>query len=270
MVYFLQTVKSVYFSLSEMTKTLLFILLVAPGLLVAQNEVDSQGRKQGEWTRKWENGKTRYKGQFKDDKPVGKFLYWYETGEPQTVLTYTGNGAYSKTYNKNGKISARGKYVNQLKDSVWVFYDEKGRVRSKNSYKEGLLDGEQVTYNFKGKLMEVIHYKDDKKHGKWTQFYPGGKLKVEGYWDMGYPSGKITYYREEGTYEMRGQYKFGERNGWWRYYDDNGKEEKKVYYRYGEKLEGKALETYLENVRKLKAEGKDIDKIEKERLEKRK
>ncbi len=248
-----------------MKKIVLLILLVVPLVGFSQNKKDSQGRKQGEWSAKWDNGKTRYKGEFKDDKPTGKFYYWYETGEPQTVLTYSVNGhvAYAKTYSKNGNILAKGKYVDQMRDSLWIFYDEKGRVRSKNFYNEGLLEGEQLTYDYKGRLVEIINYKDDKKHGKWTQFHENGRVKVEGYWEDGYPSGSITHYTYEGVFEMRGQYKLGKRNGWWRYYED-GKESKKVYYRYGKVLEGKSLETYLENVRKLKAEGKDIDEIEKQ------
>ena len=266
MVCFLHIVNQANLALSEMMRTIILILLILPGVLIAQNKTDEQGKKQGEWSKTYENGKTRYRGTFKDDKPTGKFYYWYATGEPQTVLTYSVNGhvAHCITYGPDGKPSARGKYVDQLKDSTWIFYDYEGRVRSKNNYNEGLLEGEQVTYNYKGKLMEVVNYHDDKKHGKQTQFYNNGKVKLESNWKDGYPAGKITYYLETGGFEMRGQYKLGKKNGWWRYYDGKGKEEKKVYFRYGKKLEGKALETYQENVRKLKAEGKDIDKIEEE------
>jgi antitoxin component YwqK of YwqJK toxin-antitoxin module len=249
-----------------MKKRIVLILLLFPALLFAQNKTDDQGRKQGEWSKKYENGKTRYRGTFKDGKPIGKFLYWYANGEPQTVLTYSvkGHEAHCITYGPDRVPSARGKYVDQLKDSTWVFFDYEGRTRSKNNYKDGLLDGEQITYNYKGKLMEVALYKDDKKHGKQVQFYNSGQIKLESYWDMGFPSGKITAYQETGGFEMRGQYKLGKKNGYWRHYNSKGKEEKKVYYRYGQLLEGKAYETYMENLRKLKAEGKDIDQIEKE------
>ena len=188
-----------------------FGLFLLPLLMVGQNVTDDQGRRQGEWSKKWENGVTRYKGQFLNDKPVGTFYYWYESGEPQTVLAYSAGGhiAHCVTYGLNGSVSAKGKYLDQLKDSTWLFYDEKGRLRSKNNYNEGLLEGVQVTYNYAGKIMEIIHYFDDKKHGEWTQFHSNGQTKVKGHWNEGYPAGKYYRYGESGLKLSQGQYKKG-------------------------------------------------------------
>ena len=60
-----------------MTRLFIILFLGLSPVLFAQeyNKVDSQGRKQGEW-RKVHEGKNvyEYKGQFKNDKPVGEFL----------------------------------------------------------------------------------------------------------------------------------------------------------------------------------------------------
>jgi len=233
---------------------IIFMLWAFPTLICAQNMVDDQGLKQGEWSKKWKSGATRYKGQFLNDKPVGEFHYWYSTGEAQSVLTYAVGGhiAHCITYGLDGNVAAKGKYVDQLKDSIWLFFDYQGRLRSKNDYNEGLLEGEQVTYNYAGKIMEIIAYYDDKKHGDWTQFYKNGKIKVKGQWNEGYPSGKLYRYSESGRQVLQGQYKNGVEHGWWRTYNSSGKEEQKIFYLEGKILKGKALETYQDKMRMLK------------------
>lgn len=232
---------------------------------MAQNKTDERGRKQGPWKKTWEStGKTRYKGEFLNDKPVGKFLYWYESGEPMSVLVYgKDNVARSKTYSKEGVIQAKGNYINQNKDSIWVYYDEKGRVRSKESYANGKLDGDVVTYSYKGKLIEIVQYKDGKKHGKWTQFHDNGKVRTIGFFDKGYQEGEYEEYLPNGSREKRGHFRKSLRHGFWYFYED-GRESDKIYYRYGRELQGKSLETYLANIKKMKAEGKDVRAIEDE------
>jgi len=141
------------------------IFCLLPTFLFGQNSVDENGLRQGTWSKKWENGKTRYKGQFEDDKAVGVFYYWYADGNPQSILSYIGKGhiAHCKIYGVDGNIAAKGKYIDQMKDSTWLYYDYQGRLRTKNNYNEGLMEGEQVTYSYKGKIVEIINYYDDKK-----------------------------------------------------------------------------------------------------------
>ena len=63
-------------------KEIFLILLLIPFFSVSQtiNEVDENNKKQGVWTKSFNNGGVRYKGQFKDDKPYGLFflllLFW--------------------------------------------------------------------------------------------------------------------------------------------------------------------------------------------------
>ena len=54
-------------------------LLFLSGFVFSQeiNKVDSKGRKQGVWQKTYPNSRAiEYKGQFKDDKPVGTFYYF--------------------------------------------------------------------------------------------------------------------------------------------------------------------------------------------------
>src|SRR5690606_34958299 len=92
------------------------------------NQVDSKGQKQGEWRKPYEgNTVFRYVGQFKNDKPIGKFVYYYQTGDVEAIITFLPDGktAYSKMYHESGYLMAKGKYINQLKDSTWMYYDDR-------------------------------------------------------------------------------------------------------------------------------------------------
>ncbi|MBT6029213.1 MAG: hypothetical protein HOH13_02820 [Crocinitomicaceae bacterium] len=236
------------------TIKVLIILCFLPTFLFGQNSIDENGLKQGAWSKKWENGKTRYKGQFEDDKAVGVFYYWYADGSPQSILSYIGKAhvAYCKIYGIDGNIAATGKYIDQMKDSTWLYYDYQGRLRSKNNYNEGLMEGEQVTYSYKGKIVEIIDYYDDKKHGEWVQFYDNGAVRLKGNWNEGFPNGKIYKYRESGALKSQGQYKDSKKHGYWRLYTAGGDLEKKVYYLEGNLIEGKALKTYEANIQRRK------------------
>ncbi len=55
------------------------------------NQTDSKGRKQGPW-RKLERGVLKYEGQFRDDKPVGTFTYYYDNKSIKAVSHFESGG----------------------------------------------------------------------------------------------------------------------------------------------------------------------------------
>ena len=64
-------------------KNIFLYICIIPIVCVSQtiNEIDSNGNKQGVWSKYYKNGNLRYKGQFRNDKPEGLFFYYYDTGE---------------------------------------------------------------------------------------------------------------------------------------------------------------------------------------------
>ena len=77
-----------------------------------------------------------YKGQFKDDKPVGTFTYYYPSTKVKAVIKHdekTGRSA-ALMYHESGVLFARGIYKNQLKDSVWDYFGPSGRLSKKETY----------------------------------------------------------------------------------------------------------------------------------------
>ena len=47
----------------------------------AINQTDAKGLKQGFWKAKFDNGRIKYEGYFKDNHPVGELKRYYEEGD---------------------------------------------------------------------------------------------------------------------------------------------------------------------------------------------
>ncbi len=247
-------------------KMRLFLLPVLSCLMLVNygqdiNKTDSKGRKQGKWVKYHEGSKQkRYVGTFKDDKPIGRFTYYYTTGEASAVTTFHNGGevAYTKMYHPNGNLMATGKYLDQKKDSTWWYFNDKKEVLSKDQYLNGDLHGTCVVYypadpqKKEIKKYEVTRYKNGVKEGSWKQYYTSGKLKAEGNYKDGYFDGRIKWYFSSGRVEIEGFYKHTVKNGFWKFYENDGTLKKKIYYKEGKVLEGEKLEKHLEQVKKNK------------------
>lgn len=250
-----------------MTRLLIIIivsLLFVPKLGTAQEEInktDSKGRKQGVWVKYYEGTKKkRYKGQFKDDVPFGKFEYYYDTGETSAVSEFKEEGkvTYTKTYYPNGGLMAKGKYIDQIKDSVWWYFTEDKKMLSREFYLNGKLSGEKLVYyptdpeKEKAIVRESTLYKDGLKNGQWTQYTKSGTVSAEGIFVDGNYEGKVKWYFSNGKVETEGFYRHAVKNGFWKTYDEEGEIISKVYYLNGKVLEGEKLEKHLESVRENK------------------
>ena len=119
----------------------IFMLLGLVGFSQEENKTDATGKKQGVWKKYHPNGMTRYVGKFKDDKPVGVFKHYYDTGKLQVKMTHTGSESYANVYYETGEIKAAGKYEEQKKDSVWKYYDKEGYKMAEEFYLSGKREG---------------------------------------------------------------------------------------------------------------------------------
>lgn len=206
--------------------SLLFIL--ASVLLFAQpaslNQLDKNGKKQGHWIKKDEHDRPVYEGFFKNDKPVGEFKDFYDTGELQTVSWFSKNGSVcmTKHYFPGNILMAEGKYVNEKKDSTWKFYDAPNALVSEESYKNGKKDGVEKNYHQNGMLTEEKTWKDSILNGPWKQYYDDGSIKTEGTYNSGFLEGEIKYYYPGKIISTVGHYQHSIKHGKWIYYDRRG------------------------------------------------
>lgn len=195
------------------------------------NKTDSQGRKQGKWKQAYENVKMyRYVGQFKDDYPVGKFVYYYETGEVQAVVHFSEKGTVtrSKMYHISGYMMAQGKYVNEKKDSTWVYYDDRGYIAYQESYKNGALNGQKVYFyaprDGKYYVSRYEYYKNGVLDGEFVEYHENTKVKIQGQYKDGNLHGTIKHYYPNGKPKKVLKYKHAVKHGPQAFYNQKGEQ----------------------------------------------
>lgn len=200
------------------------------------NQVDSQGRKQGFWRKMDKEGLRVYEGQFKDDTPFGKFTYFYQNGKTRTISIMSDEGRVARTTSwfPNGKLMAKGNYLNQQRDSLWQFFSEyDGSLVSEESYVDGKKHGaEKIFFPGKG-VAEIIPWVNGVKEGKWEQFYDDGAPKLICSFINGEKEGPLRTFFLNGNLLVSGFYANGHQDSTWIYYDDQGSVTMKEYYEDG-------------------------------------
>ncbi len=209
---------------------LIILVLFSPLFIVAQsiNQTDANNFKQGKWGKTYSNGVSRYVGQFKNDKPYGEFRYYYISGALNSITDYSSDGiiAHTKTFHENSLPMAEGKYINQKKDSVWLYFSElDGKLISEETYKKGELNGLSKTfYPDSGNIAESIEYKNGIKQGELRKYFPEGNIMTKGTYKDDLLEGDFTLYFPKGSIQLKGEYHKGRQIGNWQYFDEEGNE----------------------------------------------
>ena len=203
-------------------------------IVVAQNNFNEYGQREGLWQGYHPNGVLKYEGSFSAGQEVGVFNYYNYSGTLVIRLDYIEPGIRSKAiiYGDNGIVNSEGEYVNKKKNNLWIYYDENTNVISKANYLRGVLEGEYVNYHSNGVKSEVYLYKDGKKNGKGYVFYPSGYLNIECdyYNDQLHGEAKFYYNNRDTTLESLGNYFMGLKDSVWQFYDDMGQINKIIKY----------------------------------------
>lgn len=257
-----------------MKNILLLILISFSNFFNAQNIIDDKGRKQGNWIKKIpQSNAIDYTGYFKDDKPVGTFIYYFPSGKKKAEINYRSNNtSYTIMFHDNEVMLAQGKFVNQQKDSTWNMYAKSGKLSIIENYTLGQLNGERLVYyplgnseTKKAQLTQKQAYKNGKMHGVQIDYFENGKVWRECNYVNGVKNGEEITYSPYGTIELKDYFFNGVKNGWCLAYDSLGTQVSgKVYYKLGERLDSLATVKYLSKVKLVeqkKNEGKShIDK----------
>lgn len=83
-----------------------------------------EGKRHGKLTKWFKNGNKMFELQFKDGKSSAPHIYFYPAGEKRDEMTYCENGdCYVKTWDKNGKLIAEGKYHlgKKIDGTFWLY-----------------------------------------------------------------------------------------------------------------------------------------------------
>lgn len=239
--------------------TILFLFLTVGLFAQSINQKDSKGRKQGPWQKQFEKSKVlEYKGQFKDDKPVGTFTYYYPSNKIKAIIKHDEVTKRSEAifYHENGELMSYGTYKNYQKDSTWYHYTEAGAIVSTENYKNDLLEGVRTTYyppnEQTGKVEKIssaMMYSNGLLNGEYKEYFDFGSVRVKGTYLDGKKHGVWEEYQPTGKLLAFTRYKNGLKHGWCSAYDATGKEVNKVYYYYGKLKQGKDLEHIMKQMK---------------------
>jgi antitoxin component YwqK of YwqJK toxin-antitoxin module len=245
-----------------MKNFLIICLCVLPTVLLSQvNQKDSKGRKQGPWNKLYPNSRVfEYEGQFKDDKPVGTFTYYYPSKKKKAVIIHQeGTGRSIATfYHEAGGVMSKGIYRNLKKDSIWLSYTPSGKLSTSESYKNDLLDGKVIMYYLPEeasdkslKISATYLYSKGLLEGESVEYFLNGKIKSKGVYKQNKKVGIWESFHPNGQKMNVLRFKEGVQHGWSYAYDTLGKEIAKNYYYNGRRLEGKELTEKLEQFKAL-------------------
>jgi antitoxin component YwqK of YwqJK toxin-antitoxin module len=199
------------------------------------NKVDAQGRKQGEWAKKYPNGRYAYVATFVNDIPVDTIKRYYDTGVLSMYQIYNGDTCNVINFSSIGEMESSGIYVNEKKEGLWTFYNPDGSKISQTNFKADAPDGVSQTYYPTGELLETITYKDGVKHGDWFRYYKTGTIQIKATYYNDKLHGHYRVINGSGDVSAEGVYNKGVCVGEWKHldtetrqiyikkYDNNGK-----------------------------------------------
>ena len=238
-----------------MNNFFLILFLFTTSTLFGQNITDTKGLKQGVWQKTDPNTKALiYKGQFKDNKPVGTFTYYYPNKKIQAIIIHTPNSPRSTAtfYHETGTVLSKGIYQNMKKDSIWLSYTPSGTLTMSESFKDDKFDGPRIVYyppalsDKKVLVMaSYINYSKGLINGLKIEYFETGVTKSKANYINNKKTGVCEVYYPSGKVMNQERYKDGVLHGWSFVKEENGVEINRQYYFHGELMEGKKLEAIL-------------------------
>ena len=224
------------------------------------NQVDGQGRKQGVWEKKYPNSIAyEYKGQFKNDQPVGTFTYYYPSNKVKVVMKHDEKTKRSEAYMyyESGNLMSFGIYKNQKKDSVWTKFGPSKRISSRETYKNDILNGKSIVYyvpeDITDKSVKIARestYKDGKLEGEVIEYFDFGTIKAKSHYLNGLRHGQFLTNHANGKPMLEEHYLYNYKHGFFRAFDESGKEIGRMYYKMGQLLEGDELQQWIDECKR--------------------
>jgi antitoxin component YwqK of YwqJK toxin-antitoxin module len=214
------------------------------GIRIGEGIVREDGAKEGHWIEFYADSTLKSEGEYKDDKPVGDWKYYYPDGKIEQIGKFTSTGKLTGTwkwYFDSNQLKIEESYRNGMKDGVHTEYDENGNIIEEGEYINDQEDGPWFTYS--GDYLEKGTYRDGLKTGKWISYYlfPNGSAtdsirSFEGNFIEDNPDGKHIYYWENGKIRDEGLYVMGKKEGDWTLYNSDGTPILIINYRNGTEI----------------------------------
>jgi uncharacterized protein len=200
------------------------------GYIIGEGIVTEAGSREGHWKEFYSNGTLKGEGDYKDDKRVGEWIFYYPDGNKEEIGKFTNSGKKTgiwKWFFEDGQLKIEEGYKNDLLDGLHTEYDETGKVVEEGEYLDGQEDG--PWFSVSGDYYEKGTYRDGLKSGIWISMYletvdnkTDSILSFKGNFIDDNPDGKHTYYWENGKIKDEGNYISGKKDGDWFKYNSDG------------------------------------------------
>jgi antitoxin component YwqK of YwqJK toxin-antitoxin module len=205
-------------------KQIILLFLLLPILVCGQenlNQTDSNGWKQGRWEKRYPDGQKMYEGSFKNNKPVGEWKRYHETGGVKAILQYNENNdsVKARLFETAAHPVAEGKYFRENKEGLWIYYADGVRIAEENFVK-GMRNGICRKYYVTGELLEESEWKDNQKDGKYQAFFLSGKPYLQCMYKNDRREGRFFSYFLSGMTEVESYYTNDLPDGTWKYFNE--------------------------------------------------
>jgi len=213
--------------------------LTLPLLSIAQtesrNQVDSKGEKTGYWLVLDEDGNKKYEGNFKNGHPIDSLKRYYPDGTIKAIMVYNqeGKDVLAEIFDEDGKLRAKGNYIDRKKNGKWLFYGTQENLMTEVEYLADQLNGLSIRFFANGDIMEKTSWAMDTLHGIRETYQEGGsRTSLFGY-NKGKLNGSYLIFYPDGRQAVTGEYKMNEKEGDWIYYLQNGEVDYTLSYAKG-------------------------------------
>ena len=157
--------------------------------------------------------------------------HWKETGDTFSAKYYRvgkkdslgrWQGAVVDYY-KDGNIQMKGKYLDDMKHGVFIYYSDHNTYESAGRYEKEMAIGKWENFHWNGKLRSEVFYGD--------QTFTGNVFDSLGNPQVINGNGKSKFWYPSGQVAEEGDYKNGRKEGFWYGFHPDGKPYYKEQYR---------------------------------------
>ena len=217
----------------------------ATGWIKSSGITDKKGNKQGQWKYFFQSGKVKSEGEYKNDRRIGDWVFYYENGTKEQSGSYDKRGQEMGLwtwYHDNGNSLREEEFTNGVENGKMVEYSRSGDIVSKGNYVEGVREG--PWYFSVGDEIQEGDFKAGLKDGIWKTYYPDKTLMSEGRYVDDEENGKFKYYYPNGKIKIEAEYSMGKRHNEWKFYSEEGILYTTITYQLDEeiKIDGKKIE----------------------------
>jgi len=166
------------------------------------------GKKDGQWTYFYPNGRKEQDGFYSEDKPDREWIWFYETGIKKREEVYVfgkREGPYTE-YDSVENVILKGEYFDDVRVGDW--YYQVGDITEKGGYDLGEKNGDwKLYYNFIDKLRFAGEFKNGDAIGMHKWYYPDGKVELAGEYRAGKKHKDWKKFNEDGSLYMTFTYR---------------------------------------------------------------